>query len=305
MHHVIRFLMGTLEWILRKTVFNKNLEKVEKVIENISYGDDSKQVFDIIVPVGPGPFPVLFYFHGGGWISGDKSNFHWICHKFASSGMLVFNVNYRLSPENQFPEPLKDVSSAIQSGMKYAGQYGGDLSKVYIAGDSAGAHLASLFAARFCAGKQEPWQNENVQPSLVPENIKGILLFYGIYDLKTAWNINHKVVKSALKYFIGPGPDIAVMQDASPAKHVSAKLPPFFLCAGEPDILFDQTKDFAKILTEAGIECKALLFSREQNPESNHSFINFGTRNCSQIAVGEAILFIAGHKVSVPDETDL
>jgi acetyl esterase/lipase len=114
-------------------------------------------------------------------ITGDKSNFNWVCYKFANSGMLVFNVNYRLSPENQFPEPLNDISNAIKSGMEYAKEYGGDLSRIYIAGDSAGAHLASWYAVAL--GEPTLLQNANVQPSVALENVKGFLFFYGIYDL--------------------------------------------------------------------------------------------------------------------------
>jgi acetyl esterase/lipase len=98
-----------------------------------------------------------------------------------------------------------------------------------------------------------------------------------------------------LKYFIGPKPAIGTLKSASPSQHVGSKLPPFFLCAGEPDVLFDQTKDFSRILKGAGIECKTVLFTKEKNPESNHSFINFGKRNCYQIAMREAISFICKH----------
>ncbi len=293
MYHFIRFFMGIIEWILRKTIFNNNLEEVEKVIENVSYGDDPKQIFDIILPKGSNQHPILFYFHGGGWITGDKSNFNWVCYKFANNGMIVFNVNYRLSPENQSHEILGDIARAIKSGMKYAPKYGGDLSRIYIAGDSAGAHLASWYAVAL--GKPQLLQNINVKPSVALENVKGLLFFYGIYDLETAWEINHKVVKSSLKYFLGSRPSKETLRNASPSQHVSSRLPPFFLCSGEPDVLFDQTKDFSRILNDAGIECKTLLFSTERYPEAKHSFINFGKRNCSQIAIREAIAFISKH----------
>lgn len=285
--------MGIIESILRITVFNKNLEEVGKVIKNISHGDDSRQQFDIIVPKGSGPFPILFYFHGGGWVTGDKSNFNWVCHKFASNGMLVFNVNYRLSPENQFPEPLKDVSSAIKSATPHAEKYGGDPSRVYIAGDSAGAHLATWYITAL--NDPELLQKTNVPKSVELKNIRGCLLFYGIYDLEAAWDIEHKVIKSSLKYFLGPSPGVENLRLASPSHHIHSPLPPFFLCAGEPDVLYDQTKIFLKTLKRTGIEHETVLFSKQNNPESNHSFINFGKRNCSQIAMQEALLFISKH----------
>jgi acetyl esterase/lipase len=291
MHHLIRFLIGIIEFILRPTVFNKNLEEVEKIVRNISYGDHPNQIFDIIVPKGSNMNPILFYFHGGGWLTGDKSNFNWICHKFANSGMLVFNINYRLSPENQFPSQLNDVSNAIKSGMEYAKEYGGDLSNIYIAGDSAGAHLASLYITAL--GKPKLLKQMNVTPSISLKHVKGCLLFYGIYDLETAWNIKHKVIKVSLECFLGSRPDIETLKYASPSQHVGTELPPFFLCAGEPDVLFSQTKDFSETLKRAGIECKTVLFTKEKNPESNHSFINFGKRNCTQIATREAISFIS------------
>lgn len=283
--------MGTVEWVLRQTVLNKDLEEVKEIIKDISYGDDPKQTFDLIVPKGANQFPVLFYFHGGGWITGDKSNFNWVCHKFASSGMLVYNVNYRLSPENRFPEPLKDVSNAIKVGMEYVKKFGGDSSRIYIAGDSAGAHLASWFTISL--GKTELLEKANLQPPNELEKLKGCLLFYGIYDLETALKIDHKIMKLSLMNFLGKNHDLDTLKYASPSQHVGSKLPPFFLCAGEPDVLFDQTKDFSRTLKDEGVECKTVLFTKEKNPESNHSFINFGKRDCSQIAMQEAISFIS------------
>lgn len=291
MHLLIRFFIGLIEWFLRKTVLNNNLEEVEKVIENISYGDDPKQSFDLIVPINSDQCPILFYFHGGGWITGDKSNFNWVCYKFAHSGMLVFNINYRLSPENKFPEPLKDVSSAIQAGLTYAEKYGGDPSRVYIAGDSAGAHLASWYVTAL--GKPELLKKANLQPVIALEKLKGCLLFYGIYDLETAKKIDHIIIKNSLICFLGKSPDLETINHASPFHHVDSKLPPLFLCAGEPDILYDQTKEYSEILKQAEVECTSILFTREKNPESNHSFINFGNRNCSQIAMQEAVYFIS------------
>lgn len=293
MHHFIRMLMGIIEATLRITVFNKDLDEVNKVIKDVPYGSEPKQRFDIIIPKGSGQFPILFYFHGGGWVTGDKSNFNWVCHKFASNGMLVFNVNYRLSPENKFPEPLKDVSSAITKALAYAKEYGGDQSRIYIAGDSAGAHLASWYMVAL--RDSALLQKTGVTKSLDLENIHGCLLFYGIYDLEAAWNIEHKVIKSSLKYFLGQKPEVDTMRLASPSQHVRYPLPPFFLCAGEPDVLFDQTNIFSDVLKDAGIKHKTLLFSKQENPESNHSFINFGKRNCSQIAIQEANLFISNH----------
>lgn len=97
--------------------------------------------------------PIVIWVHGGGWITGDKSN--QLSNKlklFASLGYLFVSVNYRLSPSTKPPDPNRimypihnyDVADAVKWVFDNITYYGGDNQKIVIMGHSAGAHLVSL-----------------------------------------------------------------------------------------------------------------------------------------------------------------
>ena len=91
---------------------------------------------------GP-PWPIVFYVHGGGFRILSKDT-HWIMSLgFARRGFLVFNVSYRLAPKHRYPCAIEDVCRAFAWVAANAGRFGGDTSRVVVAGESAGANLAA------------------------------------------------------------------------------------------------------------------------------------------------------------------
>jgi acetyl esterase/lipase len=68
---------------------------------------------DVHVPKGVGPFPVLVYLHGGGWVFGSPKTHRRVGFRFAAAGFLVFNVHYALAPEQPFPAAFDDCVAAI------------------------------------------------------------------------------------------------------------------------------------------------------------------------------------------------
>ena len=101
----------------------------------------------IVVPKGAGPFPVLAYFHGGGWICGSAATHRKLADRFAEAVTLVVNVDYRLAPEHGFPTPLEDCLGAYRWAAREAGRWSGDVARIAVAGDSAGGILAAATAA--------------------------------------------------------------------------------------------------------------------------------------------------------------
>ncbi|MDE6859053.1 MAG: alpha/beta hydrolase [Duncaniella sp.] len=89
--------------------------------------------------------PVVVFIHGGGWNSGDKSVWDVsFANAFLSFGITSVSLNYRLAPHVTIAEQLNDIDEAISWINDNIGFYGGDSSKIYIVGHSAGAHLAAL-----------------------------------------------------------------------------------------------------------------------------------------------------------------
>ncbi len=101
----------------------------------------------IYTPVGDGPFPVLVYFHGGGWVLGSLETHDPICRELTRAvGCIVVSVDYRLAPEHPFPVPLEDCYAAVCWVAQYASDLNGDAQRIAVGGDSAGGNLAAAVA---------------------------------------------------------------------------------------------------------------------------------------------------------------
>jgi acetyl esterase len=101
----------------------------------------------IYVPCGKGPFPVLLYFHGGGWVIGDIESSDGLCRILTNAvGCIVVSVDYRLAPEHPFPAAAEDAYHATLWVAMNASSFGGDPSRIAVCGDSAGGNLAAVVA---------------------------------------------------------------------------------------------------------------------------------------------------------------
>jgi acetyl esterase len=116
---------------------------------DIRYGDDPRNVLDVYRPETPAarPWPVLLFVHGGAFVEGEKdrtseiySNVLWY---FARHGVLGINVEFRLAPQHRYPAGTQDIAAAVAWARQHAADYGGDPTRIFLMGHSAGgAHSA-------------------------------------------------------------------------------------------------------------------------------------------------------------------
>jgi len=103
----------------------------------------------IYAPPGNGPFPVVVYFHGGGWVLFGLDSYDSICtHLCNEAHCIIVSVAYRLAPENKFPAASDDCLWATEWVFNYIAGFNGDPAKVFIAGDSAGGNLSAVTCLR-------------------------------------------------------------------------------------------------------------------------------------------------------------
>jgi acetyl esterase/lipase len=105
----------------------------------------------VYTPDGKGPFPVIVYFHGGGWVLADKDVYDGGARGLAKqANAIVLSVDYRQAPEHKFPAAWDDALAAYQWALKEAASINGDPTRVALAGESAGGNLAvaTAIAAR-------------------------------------------------------------------------------------------------------------------------------------------------------------
>ncbi len=125
------------------------LKEVESIADRTIPGPGGDLALRIYTPRGNGPFPVLFFIHGGGWVLFRPKHYDSVCTHFcAGAGCIVVSVDYRLSPETKFPGALDDCMEALRWVSHHAGSVNGDPSQIIISGDSAGGNLAAALALK-------------------------------------------------------------------------------------------------------------------------------------------------------------
>lgn len=291
MHKAVSAL---LELLGRLLVFNRSQPEVGGFVHDIMYGtaDRRKQSLDVVIPEGNPPFPVLIHIHGGGFHFMDKKSSTRICKWFAHEGYLVFNINYRLAPAAVFTDQFEDIGKAISWVNENAGKYGGDNERVFIGGESAGAYFAAMYAA--AAGNEELAAALSISNTIPLRVIKGLLLFYGAYDMDTVLHTGFTRIEFMARGFLGEDADLyrERARVASPTRHVDAGYPPSFLFSGEGDNLHSQSVDFDRALTAAGVPHRTLFFDRTMHPEAIHGFLSAFFFSCTGLAMKAALEFM-------------
>lgn len=122
-----------------------------KTTGDIAYGEHEKQKLDVHVDTrrrGDALQPVIIYFHGGGYVRGNKEGSRNVGEYFASIGLVGVSATYRLAPGIQWPEGANDVGAAVQWVKDNISEYGGDPDRIYVIGKSAGGGHAATYAFR-------------------------------------------------------------------------------------------------------------------------------------------------------------
>jgi acetyl esterase len=121
--------------------------EVAKVEDSRTPGPGPEIPVRIYTPAGAGPFPILAWFHGGGWVVGDLDTADPTArHLAVEAGCVVVSVDYRLAPETKFPGAADDCYAATVWAAQNAARLNGDADRLAVGGDSAGGNLAAAVA---------------------------------------------------------------------------------------------------------------------------------------------------------------
>jgi acetyl esterase/lipase len=139
-----------------------SLASAQKSTNDIPYADPAheRQVLDVYAAADASNLPVVFWIHGGGWVTGDKTEVHIKPRVFSERGFVFVSTNYRLLPDVQMEEIIRDVAKALGWVHKNIRQHGGDPSRIFVMGHSAGAQLAALLCIddRYLKSEGVPFQ---------------------------------------------------------------------------------------------------------------------------------------------------
>ena len=206
----------------------------------------------VVTPTGEGPFPVLVWIHGGGWVIGSAVESLATARDLAAgAGCIVVSLDYRLAPEHKAPAAHDDCIAATRWVLDHAGELGGEPDKVAVGGDSAGGNLSALVALEF--GDRLRYQvlvypatdlsMSGDYPSLV-ENADGYLLERASMD----WFVGHYLDDSGLD-----GADVR-LSPATASDEALSRTPPAFVITAEFDPLRDEGEAYAERLRAAGVD---------------------------------------------------
>lgn len=225
-----------------------------KIERDIDYGSSKPDdTLDIIWAKESAP--TIFWTHGGAFVGGDKQDVEKYASYLAAKGYNVVNLNYARPPEEKYPTPLKQIEEAYTYIQKNKDKYRLNLDRVYFAGDSAGAQLASQFVAI--------QMNEDFSPSanvdrVVPEKtIKGAILLCGPYDLKEVAEKSPSALNRFLFERVGwaymgdrDWKELKQIQEASLLTNPPAKFVPSFITDGNTASFESQGKRLAEQLKQ-------------------------------------------------------
>ncbi|MDQ3695387.1 MAG: alpha/beta hydrolase [Chloroflexota bacterium] len=131
------------------SLLSKRGEPAQELVGGVTHELVSTPNGDLVTrvytPEGEGPFPILVYFHGGGWVIANLNTYDSSCRALCNAAQaVVVSVAYRQAPENPFPAAADDAYFAFQAIAQTAPLFGGDADRVAVAGESAGGNLATV-----------------------------------------------------------------------------------------------------------------------------------------------------------------
>jgi acetyl esterase/lipase len=121
----------------------------DSLVADLPYGAGPRQKLDIYVPDGvsaAAPAPVVVFFYGGGWDSGQRQDYRFAAQAFSAMGYVTVVPDYRLWPQVRYPDFVDDSADAVAWTAANIAQYGGDPQRLVLAGHSAGAYNAAMLA---------------------------------------------------------------------------------------------------------------------------------------------------------------
>jgi len=203
--------------------------------QGIPYADSDRLKLDIYGPKDPvGPSPVVMFIYGGSWKQGQRQDYQFVGRALAANGFVVVIPDYRLYPQVTYPKFLEDCANAAKWIQDNIEKYGGDTSRFFIAGHSAGAYNAVML------GLEHSFFNEYN----VTMPIKGIAAISGPYDF---YPFEYDEVRNVFGHTDNP-------EGTQPVNLVTADEPPMFLASGDQDpiVRMQNTDHLARKLKAAG-----------------------------------------------------
>jgi acetyl esterase len=205
-------------------------------------------LLDVSWPAGEGPYPIVVNIHGGAFFLDTKAIDEALCRYLTNRGYTVFNINYRLAPQHQFPAAVNDSLGAVIWAKAHSREYKGDPSRVAVSGGSAGGNLVGMVALAW----DDPFFTPTFTAPGLDASVQAAVAIFAVWDMTTMSHPGDKGENPYLGATIEGRRDL--FEKASPIFYLDRKsIPPMMLVCGDKDGLYPQSEKVAKILQGKGV----------------------------------------------------
>ncbi len=254
-------------------------EKLKVEIQcNLTYPSvHGKNDYDLYLPQKMDhEVPVIIWIHGGGFIAGGKDSAKNWSKMLADAGYAVAAVDYEYAPEISYPEQLRQIQEFIKELKKRRGEgLPIDINRVYLAGDSAGAHIAAQCA--LCATNPDFEKEIGIHSELHPDELKGTLLYCGPYNIEVIFSFDNKFAQFIFGKigwaFFGTTKwrKNHIFKTTTIKDYVTSAFPPSFITDGNNGSFEKDGKELAEKLKSLGVMTSELFFD-ESEGEIGHIY---------------------------------
>lgn len=233
--------------------------------------------FDVFSPAGTiTPLPTVVWIHGGAWISGAQGDVDPYLRILAAEGYTTIGMSYPIAPEATYPSAVRDINDALAYIKAHAAELNVDTSRIVLAGDSAGAQLASQMTT--LTVNPEYANLMGIEPALQKSDLAATILHCGVYDLRAMADLNGITAwgfKTALWAYTGTKDWSATYAGAtmSTIDFVTDGFPPTFISGGNGDgLTWLQSVPYSNRLKDAGVPVTELFWPATHEPELPHEY---------------------------------
>ncbi len=221
---------------------------------DVAYLPGERRTLDIYTPRNVSRAPIVIFWYGGSWQNGSKNLYRFIGSGLAKEGFVAVLPDYRVYPEVRFPAFIDDAAAAVAWVREHAAEIGGDPERIFLAGHSAGAHIAAMLA----------YEDGRLAQAGVPAGtVRGFIGLSGPYAL----NPNDDNLRTI---FGAP----YVHADWQPVRFVKPGAPPALLVHGEADtvVSVEHTRKMAQALEAAGVPLTLRIYPERRHRDPMASF---------------------------------
>ena len=207
----------------------------------------------VFMPPEEGTYPLIIYFHGGGFVKGNIDTYSHVCMNLArETEHIVLSVDYRLAPEYPFPEGLLDCYQVVQEVLNNAGVFGISTEDVTLMGDSAGANLAAAVSLRARDLGEFKVNRQVLMYPLTYSDHSDTAKFASIRENGTDYLLTNKRIRAFVDLYIQKEEDYNNPYFATLLAKDFSDQPDTLILTAEFDPLRDEGEAYGQCLLEAG-----------------------------------------------------